>query len=263
MDYLFLYMEKGRYVLTIEGVEYELLEGEFALIQPGQLFTTHGFGDCVVPNAHLDFFYNPLREKSFVTTPGMTVLNKYTRLAQPGLDVLGLKSMPPVFAPDNPKKMKNTILQMVEFHKSNNLASILKVQQLALDLLAQLIENSSQRPPSDYIEHRFKAKMEAYLSSNLTESLSIAEMAHYVGYSESHFCLIFKKVFGESPHHYLVRMRIMKAKELLRTTELHLEVIAQYCGFANASHFSKTFKLHADMTPTQFRQNASAEMDEV
>ncbi|SFT19503.1 AraC family transcriptional regulator [Paenibacillus sp. BC26] len=257
LDYLFLYLEKGRYVLTIEGKEYELLEGEFALIQPGLLFTTRGYGECVVPNAHLDFFYNSLREQSFVTTPGLTNLSHYADLLQPRLDELGLSQLPPIIAPENPKKLKQTLQQMIDCYKNHDIVSTIKVQQLALELLVQLIGSSGRQSPStDYYEHRFRARMEAYLSSNLSAPLSIAAMAQHIGYSESHFCLMFKQIFGEPPHSYLIGLRIGKAKELLSTTELHLEVIAEYCGFANASHFSKAFKQITALTPSGYRQSS-------
>ncbi|SDW70076.1 AraC family transcriptional regulator [Paenibacillus sp. CF384] len=264
LDYLFLYLDKGRYVLTIEGKEYELLEGEFALIQPGLLFTTQGYGDCVVPNAHLDFFYNPLREQSFVTTPGMTTLTKYAELLQPRLDELGMAQLPPIIVPENAKKLKQTLMQMIDNFKNHDVISMIRVQQLAMELLIQLIGSSDrQSPTSDYYEHRFKARMEAYLSSNLSAPLSIADMAQHIGYSESHFCLIFKQVFGEPPHSYLVGMRVGKAQELLRSTDLHLEVIADYCGFANASHFSKTFKQITSLTPGGYRNSSEGEDGEL
>jgi transcriptional regulator GlxA family with amidase domain len=47
----------------------------------------------------------------------------------------------------------------------------------------------------------------------------------------------------------LLELRLLRAKELLATSDLKLDRIAEYCGFANASQFSKAFKLKTGSPP--------------
>ncbi|WP_219834034.1 AraC family transcriptional regulator [Paenibacillus sp. R14(2021)] len=253
MDYLFLYMEKGRYVLTVEGTDYELNEGGLALIQPGQLFTTRGFGDCVVPNAHLDFFYNPEREQSFVTTPGQTNLDPYRSLLQPQLNAFPGVRLPVILQPKLPHACKETLLQMIEHFKHNDIYHALTVQTLAANLLLLLLDDGGSAGSFDFEGQQFARKMNAFLSYSLSAPLSVEEMAKHAGYSESHFTTLFAQHFGTTPHQHLLHLRLQKAKELLTATTLKLAQIADYCGFANESHLSKSFKQRVGVTPRAFR----------
>ncbi|MBM7564923.1 helix-turn-helix domain-containing protein [Paenibacillus sacheonensis] len=254
LDYLFLSMEKGRYILTVEGADYELNEGEFALIQPGVLFTTRGFGDCVVPNAHLDFFYNPARAQSFVTTPGQANIAPYAHLLQPRLNDFPEVDIPVLLRAKQPQLYRDTLLQMIEQFKRNDIPSTLKVQQLALELLQLLLGSGGGGAASyDFEGLQFVRKMNAFLSFNLSAPLSVEEMAKHAGYSESHFSTVFGHHFGTTPHQYLLRLRLQKAQELLGTTTLKLEQVAAYCGFASDSHLSKAFKRQTGLSPREFR----------
>ncbi|QHW32911.1 AraC family transcriptional regulator [Paenibacillus rhizovicinus] len=256
LDYLFLYLEKGRYALTVEGVDYELNEGDFALIQPGLPFTTRGYGDCVVPNAHLDFFYNPAREQSFVTTPGQTNLEPYRQLLQPRLNDFPDVRIPVLLQAQPPRPFKDTLLRMMEHFKHNDIGSALKVQQHALELLGLLLGSGGTGGSGAsfaFEGQQFVQKMNAFLSFSLSAPLSVEAMAKHAGYSESHFTTVFAQHFGTTPHQYLLQLRLQKAQELLGTTALKLTQIADYCGFASDAHLSKAFKRQLGVSPREFR----------
>jgi len=254
LDYLVLYLEQGRYVLTVEGTEYELFEGEFALIQPGWLFTTRGYGQCIVPNTHLDFFYRPRRTDSFVTTPGMTSLEGYSELVQPRLNDLPGVQVPVKFKPKRPVECRDTLYRMIEHFKGNDLRSALQVQKLALELLLHMIGDNELPVSAGFAEQQFRAKMNAFFSFRLSAPLSVGDMAEHAGYSESHFSALFVRSFGTPPHRHLLLLRIERAKELLASTPLKLDLIADYCGFADAAHFSKVFKRETGLAPSAYRR---------
>ncbi|UVI33183.1 helix-turn-helix transcriptional regulator [Paenibacillus spongiae] len=255
LDYLILFLEEGRYILQVDGAEYEILPGEFALIQPGVLFTTRGFGSCVVPNAHLDFFYNEERERSFVTTPGQTNLDSYADLLQPRLIDFPLVNLPVKLVPRQPGKLKDTLYRMIEAFKHNDIHSMLQVQKLATELLQLLLGDGEHSRSADFEHQQLVAKMNAFLSFNLSSPITVEMMAKHAGYSESHFNTLFNAHFGVTPHQYLLDLRLQKARELLDTQELKLDLIAEYCGFANASHFSKAFKRRYGMSPRYYRES--------
>jgi transcriptional regulator GlxA family with amidase domain len=96
----------------------------------------------------------------------------------------------------------------------------------------------------------------SYLSFHLAESLSVADMARRARLSPTHFSVVFRQHFGLSPHRYLLLMRVQHAEELLKSTDLSLLHIAEYTGFSDVHHFSKTFKKITGVTPGAFRKAA-------
>jgi len=93
------------------------------------------------------------------------------------------------------------------------------------------------------------------IESAIEVGVSLEELATLAGLSRTHFSRCFRSSYGTSPHQYLMRRRIERAKELLQSKGKDLAVIAMECGFASQSHFSDAFKSAAGMTPKMFRHN--------
>lgn len=88
-----------------------------------------------------------------------------------------------------------------------------------------------------------------YMEQNYREKITVEELAVRSGYSASHFARIFTKVHNTSPIQYLNRIRIMHAKNLLRTGQYTMAQIAQECGFSNVYYYSRCFKQITGTTP--------------
>ncbi|MFH9353422.1 helix-turn-helix domain-containing protein [Kitasatospora sp. NPDC017646] len=71
--------------------------------------------------------------------------------------------------------------------------------------------------------------------------------------SPSHFTRVFRASTGQSPHQYLVRLRLERARRALLTTDTPIAAIAQLCGFADQSHLTRTMRLHSGLTPAGLR----------
>jgi two-component system response regulator YesN len=75
-----------------------------------------------------------------------------------------------------------------------------------------------------------------------------------VNLSPSHFSVIFSQEMGESFKDYLTRIRLERAKELLRTTNLKCAEIAYQSGYNDPHYFSHVFHKRIGLPPQQFRQ---------
>jgi AraC family transcriptional regulator len=87
---------------------------------------------------------------------------------------------------------------------------------------------------------------------------SLEELAAHAGLTPSHFCRVFKKATGASPHQYVMRVRLERAKQLLIQTDLGLGELADSLGFASQSHFTRLFRQAVGRTPSAFRHNKGA-----
>lgn len=91
------------------------------------------------------------------------------------------------------------------------------------------------------------------LDRQFADPLNVADVAAVAMMSEAHFSRRFKRLFGESPHEYLYRRRIERAKWLLRTTDLAVTEIAGEVGYASLGTFTRTFTRVVGETPTANR----------
>ncbi|WP_372775108.1 AraC family transcriptional regulator [Mangrovibacterium sp.] len=91
------------------------------------------------------------------------------------------------------------------------------------------------------------------MRQNIEMEFNMEELAreHNVGYS--YFRKMFKKYTGVSPAQYHLQLRIIRAKELLVSTEKTITEIAFQLGFQNVYHFSLLFKRKVGKSPSNFR----------
>ena len=84
------------------------------------------------------------------------------------------------------------------------------------------------------------------------KKLTIDEIADEVGLSKYHFSREFKKVTGLTIVSYINIVRCRNAEKLLIKNEYSVHDIAVKCGYENDSYFSKTFKKHMGMLPSEY-----------
>lgn len=94
-----------------------------------------------------------------------------------------------------------------------------------------------------------------YLHDNLAGSLRLDEMATVAGMGRTAFVQQFKGSTGQSPHQYVMAMRVRKACDLLEHSRLTLSDIAHACGFSDQAHMSTCFRRAVGVTPSQYRRD--------
>lgn len=93
-----------------------------------------------------------------------------------------------------------------------------------------------------------------YIHQNYAKNLSLDMVAAEVGYSSVYFSTMFKKNTGESFMDYVIQVRIEKAKELLKTTDLNISEIAGSIGYQDDKYFRKLFHKIVGITPKAYRR---------
>lgn len=93
-----------------------------------------------------------------------------------------------------------------------------------------------------------------YMTSRLSDDISLSEIAASSGFSTGHFAFAFKRSMGIAPHAWLRQRRIEAAKDLLRRRDVGLKLIAASVGFATQSAFGLAFRKETGMTPSAWRR---------
>ena len=87
------------------------------------------------------------------------------------------------------------------------------------------------------------------------DALGVADMAREAGLSVAHFSREFTRVFGESPHAYLLTRRLERAATLLRTTDRRVVDVCFMVGLGSVGSFTTSFRRVYAMTPTEYRRS--------
>jgi AraC-like DNA-binding protein len=127
------------------------------------------------------------------------------------------------------------------------------VEYLA-ELLACFGEYLIQNQVIRYREAPWAESLREYIRAHIDESISLNEMAEMVQKSPSFLSHRFKKELGLSPHQYLLRERIRRARRMLEEEGLTVRQTALRLGFSDEFHFSRTFKAHTGYPPSQLRR---------
>ena len=131
-------------------------------------------------------------------------------------------------------------------------------QSLANTLAVYLAQRYSASPPR-FDHHRGgmpKARLNRvleYISAKLHEDLSLSALAKVAGMNHYYFSRLFKQSMGLSPHQYILRQRIERGKELLRTSAMTVLEASVRTGFVDQAHFAKVFRRVVGISPGQYR----------
>lgn len=98
-----------------------------------------------------------------------------------------------------------------------------------------------------------------YMENHFEEQMTLAQAAETLGVSQSHLSREFVKHTGDQAVHYLTRIRLEQAAEMLNSTDMNIEEISRRCGFSDGNYFSKVFKKYMRVSPGQFRKQAKAQ----
>lgn len=130
-------------------------------------------------------------------------------------------------------------------------SSLIAAGGAAYHLLAVLISDGTGARTSRADPIR---EVKRYLQENLSDRISVAELAAIAGYSPSHFSALFRRDTGLGALEYQTRLRMSRARELLDTTSRTVAEVAAEVGYADPMYFSRQFRRIHDVSPVQYRR---------
>jgi len=94
-----------------------------------------------------------------------------------------------------------------------------------------------------------------YISKNLSNNLSVNHLESVSGLNQKKIQQGFKMFFDESVNKFITSLRVLKAKELIETTDLSMSEIVYKIGFSSRSYFSKIFAKRYGLLPTEYKKH--------
>lgn len=121
----------------------------------------------------------------------------------------------------------------------------------------QFIKTMERVMGYNYTDNQFFNDILEYINQNYNIEMELNKCAKEFHTSPNHISRMFKKYLGKNFIAYLNELRIKKAEELLRDTELSIKEIANNIGYNNLNYFYKNFKNLTGTTPKKFKKNSS------
>lgn len=161
---------------------------------------------------------------------------------------------------------KNEIItllnRILKERENNDIGSEFLNYLLVLELFV-LISRALKMEWENSIKHKSPKLKELirisvnYINNNFERDISLGDIAKFVFLSPSYFTRAFKEEMRISPISYLLKVRVERAKELLADTDQKISDIALSVGFSNQQRFNEIFKKYTNLTPLQYRKQAT------
>lgn len=121
-------------------------------------------------------------------------------------------------------------------------------QSLVLELLVASRRTATRRAAPPWLR-----RADEMLRASFRSGVGVSDLARAVGVHPTHVARTFRAQFGQSVGERVRALRVEWAKEALRGEE-PIARVALDAGFADQSHFTRTFRLLAGMTPSEYRR---------
>ena len=254
------YVHKGKIAEYIDGHKLVLKDGEAILMSPSVKHTSHPIGEAVAVNIIVSPEYAEAAEK---------MLSSYS--PDNYLKLIVKNSVYAVFHGANEAGVGDIVDELARFNQNRwqyepyvepSLENLSKRLFLALTR-AELYEHSYQKitrfseavkkeSAMQYITRRDDRIM-WYINDNYN-TVTRESLAKHFGYSGQQIARIIKKRTGTSFTTYIQVLRLMRATELLRNTNLPIKEIAERVGAESPEYFTRWFKREHHVTPTAYRE---------
>ncbi len=239
------FITSGSVDYLIENEKYTLKKGQVLISNPGiyhkELFDSNtNCRELHIGLTNLDLFSTTKKNYIDVGNKNILTLSRYK---------------------DN--ILKNC-LEIVEEQRNYNQTSPFMLKSLVMKLLVLLHRELNEEVPNiDCHEFSFKSREKKalvegitnYLILNYIEDISLYTLSKNMYLSPVYISKIFKEIMGDSPINYLIQIRLSKAKDLLKDSNLSIKTIAKMVGYNDPYYFSKLYKKYYGVSPNKERKD--------
>ena len=234
------FITEGELVLNLDGVEYLAKQGDCLMIPPNTLAHCKVSENCK-RHSHLSVGVRGIINVEIVehlTNP----LDSHNHLIFYSEIYQHLK--------EEHKFEKLFTNLIMEFNHNHYVAAV----GLFLQLCGTIHEStfSSDQKTMSAVYTR---KIIDYIENHFTRKISISELAKYLSITTGYASQVFKNTTNETIVHYINKTKINKAKEYMERGGISVEYAASMVGVDNPAYFSRLFKKHTGISPSEFKHS--------
>lgn len=244
-----VYVDKGRVSITRDDEQIELGAGEIVFHRPNE------FHAIKAQDSEPNFFV-----VSFVCeSPAMRHFEKYHTHLDKTLGTFitsVLKEAEKTYViPKNDTELKKLVRRENASPGGEQLIKTY-LEQLLIFLIRGITKagDSTVFPSKESMESHLVGALKAYIADHAEGTVRIADLCNEFSYSKSYLSRLFLEQTGETLAAYIVRVKIDRAKQLIRENNMNFSQISARLSFESPQYFSRVFRRITGMTPTEFKR---------
>lgn len=244
------YIDKGRVLLTVDGEQTILNQGDVVFIKPNAFHASSAYHSS--PNfLNISFECKSLAMKSFegfhaqVDKSLLTFLNSIVKECETAYE-----------------SRKNAIsIKKLVRKKTAKLGSEQLIRTYLEQFLILLLRSLNEKqeflmfPSKESMQNHLVDDVKKYLLDRLHQNVKIEEICSHFGYSVTYISKVFHEHSGYTINNWFNMKKISRAKELIREKRYNFTEISTLLAFDNPQYFSRVFKKFSGMTPSEFRDS--------
>ena len=121
---------------------------------------------------------------------------------------------------------------------------------------AEADEKRKHRPVEEYVE-----KAAQFIHYNY-QTIEVRDVVDFIGFSRGYLTTAFRKFKGMPIQEYLLRVRMQKAKELIKATNLQIQEIGEKVGYEDQLNFSRIFRKYEGVSPSEYRRKVNEQEED-
>lgn len=209
-------------------------------------------GDCVFVNCQQYYSHTPspsaLWSLKWVHFFGPLMNSVYDKYLERGGH--------PVFHPENLNLYTSLIGEIFAIANSDDYIRDMRINETIASLLTLIMSESWHPENSNHNELKKQSlqNVKVYLDMNYQQRISLDQLAEHFYINKYYLTRVFKEQFGMTILSYLDHVRVTRAKQLLRFTDMTAEEIGREVGIEDPCYFNRVFKKVEGMAPGEYRK---------
>lgn len=233
-SYLFFIVKSGRGTVKYGNVEYEMSAGDCVFI------------NCINKYEHTSS--SDLWTLKWVHFYGTNMDAIYEKYKERGGKV--------VFSVPNPSVIFGLLDDIQSIADSDSYLRDMEIHEKLSSLLLNIMKESWHEKEVDMTSEKRKdlRQIREYLEENFDKKIQLDDIAEKYNISKYYLSHIFNEQYGTSVNNYLISLRITKAKQFLRFTNMTTTEVANRLGYEDVNYFIRLFKKIENVTPGEYRK---------
>lgn len=231
-SYMIHYVTEGKGIFTTNGKTYQLKKGDAFLMCPGEQIYYEA--DKKNPWCYAWIGMQGVKVESYL---------KKTAFANS-----------PIIHYSKDDQLSLLYIKLQKAYSSDSRSRELLVNSVLYEILHFLINSvPNEKSDKDHNEKIYLNKIISYCAINIDKQIKVSELAQYLGLDRSYLTRLFKSEMKISLKDYILKTKIDEANDLLKNTDLPINVISRSVGFDDPLYFSRIYKEKQKISPKNYR----------
>lgn len=249
-----VYIYEGRAKHLIGEHEYDVSEGDLLFIDVGQ---THSIYNCAPTFCYVNILLKPdfisgelINSSNIFEVFALSVFDDFEGEIENSVRVVH-------FSGKKHSELKKMIDRMIDEYNLKPLgyrSAIAGYMNVLFAHALRAIQDSKQSDGLVDID-RLAPEILTYIEKNISEKITLDDLAAKCFYTPSYFCRVFKQCYATTPKTYIKKMRMEKAAEYLDNTTMSIEQIIKMVGYSERTLFFRHFREMYGKTPSEYRKD--------